>query len=157
MTVADPTDPSNHARPPGTTDDTVEAVGKLGEAYEYLIRARGHLYSFHQLLGRVDILVGDAAEMLVGAGHDELARMLDQEIVGRNVLDGRWTFQVVEEFDRTYFEAVTAAERRVRDELVAGRRHVFESELKDSRISPGRPAHERRPPETLDPEIETEM
>ena len=30
-------------------DRTVEAVGKLTEALETVERARGHLYSFHQL------------------------------------------------------------------------------------------------------------
>ncbi|MCW2691457.1 MAG: hypothetical protein JWM67_61, partial [Mycobacterium sp.] len=41
-----------HARPDGVSDGTVEAVGKLSEALEYLVRARGHLYSLHQLVGR---------------------------------------------------------------------------------------------------------
>src|SRR5687767_5300797 len=98
-----------HARPEGTSDATVEAVGRLSEAYEYLIRARGHLYSFHQLLGRVDLLAGEAAEHLDEVGHAEQAALLRKDIVGRNVLDGRWTFQIVEEFDRTFWEPFTEA------------------------------------------------
>jgi hypothetical protein len=73
--------------------------------------------------------------------------MLEREVVGRNVLEGRWTFQVVEEFDETYWSPVVAAEQRVRDELLGGRRHVFESEMKERRRSPGRPGHEARPTE----------
>ena len=30
-----------------------DAVGKATEALEYVERARGHLYAFHQLIGRV--------------------------------------------------------------------------------------------------------
>lgn len=137
-----------HVRPDGVSDETVQAVGTLSEAYEYLVRVRGHLYSFHQLMGRVDKLMGEAADQLRAAGHQTVADRLDDELVGRNALDGRWTFQIVEEFDDLYFTPATELERWVRDELVAGRRHLFESELKDARITPGRPGHERRPGES---------
>ena len=143
----------SHARPDGTSDATVEAVGRLSEAYEYLIRARGHLYSFHQLLGRVDLLAGEAAEHLDELGHAEQAALLRKDIVGRNVLDGRWTFQIVEEFDRTFWDPFTEAEQAVRDQLMAGRRHVYESEMKDQRRTDGRSGHERRPPRGHDPDI----
>ena len=119
-----------HERPAGASDDTVKAVGTLSEALEFLERARGELYSFHQHMGRVDILVNDAADQLERAGHHEHARLLREDIVGRNVLEGRWTFQVVEEFGRTYDEPFRAAEARVRGDLMAGRRHVYEAELK---------------------------
>jgi hypothetical protein len=36
-------------------------------------------------------------------------------------------------------------EREVRDELQQGRRHVYESEMKERRRTRGRPGHERRP------------
>ena len=132
-------------RPPGVDDATVAAVGKLSEAYEYLIRARGHLYSWHQLMGRTDLLLGDAVDQLRTAGHGELADEIEREHVGRNVIDGRWSFQVVEEFDDDYFGPISALEQEVQDRLVAGVRHVFESEMKDDRRTPGRPGHERRP------------
>lgn len=142
-----------HQRPAGTSDETVAAVGKVSEALEYLERARGRLYDFHQLMGRTDLLFGEAADALQDAGHDELAAQLREQVVGRNVLDGRWTFQIVEEFDAGYWEPVRAAERRVRDELMAGRRHVYESEMKDDRRTEGRPHHERRPPAAHDPDV----
>jgi hypothetical protein len=72
-------------------------------------------------------------------------QLLDREVVGRNVLDGRWTFQIVEEFDDCYYEPVRAAERKIREQLMAGRRHVFEAEMKERRRSAGRPGHEARP------------
>ena len=139
-----PPDPE-HQRPDGVDDDTVAAVGKVSEALEWIERARGRLYDFHQMMGRADFLFGDAAAALDEAGHAELAERLRRDIVGRNVLDGRWTFQVVEEFEDCYYQPVRDADRAVRDELVAGRRHVFEAELKEQRRTPGRPRHESRP------------
>ena len=135
-----------HRRPPGVGDATVAAVGKVSEALEWLERARGRLYDFHQMLGHLDMQMGEAAEMLRAAGYSGLAELLDREVVGRNVLDGRWTFQVIEEFEDAYYDPIRAVERRIRDELMDGRRHVFESEMKEARRSRGVPGHESRPP-----------
>ena len=142
-----------HRRPEGVSDATVEAAGKVSEALEWIERARGRLYDFHQMMGRADFLLGDGADLLADAGHDDLAAFLRAEIVGRNVLDGRWTFQIIEEFDELYWEAVRGAEKRVRDELLDGKRHVYESELKDDRRTDERPGHERRPPDAHDPSV----
>ncbi|PPK70988.1 hypothetical protein V5P93_002847 [Actinokineospora auranticolor] len=136
---------SEHHRPDGTDDATVAAVGKLTEALETVERARGHLYSFHQLTGSADFDLGDAAELLEKAGHHRAADRVRAELVGRNVLEGRWTFQVVEEYDDGYYGVVKAAERDIRNELVAGRRHVYEAELKEARRTHGRPGHEATP------------
>ena len=134
-------------RPEGVTDETVEATGKLSEALEWIERARGRLYDFHQMSGHADLLLGDAADALESAGHPAVAGRLRDELIGRNVIEGRWTFQIVEEYDTTYWEPVRAFERAVREELVAGRRHVYESEMKEDRRSVGRRHHEQRPPE----------
>lgn len=142
-----------HRRPEGTSDDTVAAVGKATEALEWVERARGSLYDFHQKMGHADALFGEAADELADAGHDELAEELRTRIVGRNAIDGRWSFQIVEEFDDLYWSAVRDAERRVRDELVGGRRHVFESEMKDDRRTDGRVHHDRRPAGAHDPAV----
>jgi hypothetical protein len=144
-----------HRRPEGSSDETVEAVGKVSEALEWVERARGRLYDFHQMMGHADLQLGEAADALEEAGHPEQARLLRDELVGRNVIDGRWTFQIVEEFDDLYWEAVRAAERQVRDDLMDGKRHVFESEMKDDRRSNGRPGHERRPKDAHDPSVTT--
>lgn len=145
--VRDPDRPDDaHLRPEGVDDATVAAVGKLSEAFEWIERARGRLYDFHQLMGHADFLVEEAADELDEAGHGTLAEALRRDAVGRNVIPGRWTFQLVEEFDDTYHAPLAALERRVRDELMAGRRHVFESELKEQRRTRGRPGHEARPP-----------
>jgi hypothetical protein len=146
--VAESTDP-HHERPSGATDETVEAVGKVSEALEKIERARGRLYDFHQLIGGADFLLGDAADELEACGHPELANLLRNDIIGRNVLQGRWTFQIVEEFDDLYYSAVQKAEERVRNDLMDGRRHVYESELKEKRRSRGVEGHEFRPDEPL--------
>lgn len=125
-----------YERPPGVSDATVAAVGKLSESLEYLERARGRLYDFHQLMGRVDRLVQDAADALEDAGHPDHAQLLREQVVGRNVLEGRWTFQIVEEFGELYDTPFRQVEEKVRNDLMAGRRHVYEAEMKARERSP---------------------
>ncbi|TDL07392.1 hypothetical protein EUA04_15820 [Mycolicibacterium obuense] len=127
------------------SDATVEAVGKVTEALEWVERARGHLYSFHQLMGHADLLLGEACDALREAGHDDVADRIETELVGRNVIQGRWTFQVVEEFDDSYWSVVRDHEKSVRDELVGGQRHLHEARMKEDRRTHGRKGHEARP------------
>lgn len=123
----------------------IEALGKLSEALESVERARGYLYSLHQLIGKADFELDDAVRLLRAAGHDDLATEIERELIGRNVLAGRWTYQIVEEFDDGYYRVFTEHERRVRDRLAAGRRHVYEALLKEQRRTPGEPGHEAAP------------
>ena len=134
-----------HTRPAGTSDATVAALGKLSEALEVVEDARGRLYGFHRLTGRADLALGEAVDMLREAGHTELADRIDTDLVGRNVLAGRWTFQVVEEFEDGYYAAFKEHERAAREELMGGRRHVFEAEMKQDRRTHGRPGHAATP------------
>ncbi len=134
-----------HQRPAGSTDATVAAVGKLSEALETVERARGHLYEFHQLMGGADLTLGQAVDEMRGAGHEDHAAELQRELVGRNVLPGRWTFQVVEEFDDHYWSVFRTQEKAVRDGLLAGKRHLFEAEMKEDRRSDGQPGHDATP------------
>jgi hypothetical protein len=140
--------PSGRRRPPDVSDETIEALGKASEAVEYVERARGHLYSLHQLIGRADLLFEEAAEKFAAAGLRDESTVLLDEIVGRNVLDGRWTFQIVEEFDDCYYQPVSDSLRQLERRHVGGARHVFEEEMKERRRSAGRSGHERRPPDT---------
>ena len=145
--VSEPVDPADglDRRPVGSSDETVEAVGSVSEALEYVERARGHLYSFHQLIGHADLLLGEACDKLRAAGHEALADRMECDLVGRNVLYGRWTFQVVEEFDDVYWSVFREHERSAREELQQGARHVFEAEMKEKRRTKGRPGHEAHP------------
>lgn len=134
-----------HLRPDGTSDETIAAVGKLSEGLEQIERARGSLYDFHQNIGGADIKISEAADMLEQAGFAEQAALLRRDIVGRNLLPGRWSFQIVEAFDDTYYDEVKAVEKKIRDELVAGKRHIYESEMKERNRTHGEPGHEARP------------
>ena len=134
-----------HTRPAGVDDQTVEALGKISEALEAVEVARGALYTFHRLSGTADLTLGEGVEGLREAGHTELADRIEEQLVGRNVLQGRWTFQIVEEYDDGYYADFKRLERAARDELVDGRRHLFEAEMKEDRRTHGRPGHEPRP------------
>ena len=140
----------DHARPSGPSDATVAALGKLSEALEVVEEARGHLYAFHRRCGTADLTLGEAVEGLREAGHGELADEIEHDLVGRNVLAGRWSFQIVEEYDDGYYERFRAHERRAREALLAGRRHVFEAEMKADRRTDGLPGHEATPAEARD-------
>jgi hypothetical protein len=146
MTDADRPSPE-HRRPDGVDDATVEALGKLSEALEVVEEARGHLYAFHRRCGTADLTLGEAAEQLREAGHGDLADRVERDLVGRNILAGRWSFQVVEEYDDGYYREFRDLERAARDELVGGRRHLFEAEMKEDRRTHGAPDHEAVPDE----------
>jgi len=137
-----------HQRPEGVSDATVEALGKLSEALEAVEVARGHLYAFHRRSGTADLTLGEAVDLLRKAGHTDLADRIDSELVGRNVLQGRWTFQIVEEYDDTYWTEFRSLEREAREELVEGRRHLFEAEMKERERTAGDPHHTAVPDDT---------
>ena len=125
-------------------DATVEAVGKLSEAFEVIEDARGSLYRFHRLTGTADLTLGEAVDLLRKAGHDELAERVDRELLGRNVLPGMWTFQVVERYDDTYYSTFQDFVREARG-LTGGQRHTFEARMKEDRRTDGEPGHEPKP------------
>jgi hypothetical protein len=130
---------------PDLDDDTVAGLGKLSEALETLDQARGFLYAFHQLTGKADLLLQDAVDALRDAGHTSLADDLDRDLVGRNVVADRWTFQIVEDFDANYWTAFRDFDARARNELADGDRHVFEARMKQRERTRGHPAHEAGP------------
>lgn len=134
-----------HTRSHSVSDATVKALGKLSEALEVVEHARGLLYGFHRLTGKADLLLGEAVDMLQDLGHDDLASDIRQQIVGRNVIHGRWTFQLVEEYDDGYYADFKAAEQRARNTLAEGKRHLFEAEMKEERRTHGKPHHEALP------------
>lgn len=136
-----------HQVPPGVDDATVDAVGRLTAALEVVEHARGMLYAFHRLTGRADNDLADALDALAAAGHGDLADEIRTDLHGRNVLQGRWTFQVIEDYDDGYWSTFRHWEQEARDRLLAGRRHVYEAQLKEHNRTHGRPGHEARPPD----------
>ncbi|WP_394436512.1 hypothetical protein [Streptomyces sp. SGAir0957] len=134
-----------HRRPEGVSDATVEALGSVSKALETVEQARGHLYAFHQLTGTADLELGRAVGLLRAAGHEKWAERIDRELVGRNVLEGRWTFQVVEEYDAGFYAPYKDMERELRDDLTPGRTHLYEAEMKEARRTKGHADHTAHP------------
>jgi hypothetical protein len=130
---------------PDLDDTTVEGLGKLSEALETIEQARGQLYGFHQHSGKADLLLQDAVELFRKAGHTQLADDLDCDLVGRNVIADRWTFQIVEDYDATYWSVFRAFDERARNELSDGDRHVYEARMKQRERTQGHPHHEAGP------------
>lgn len=141
---------AQHQIPEGVSEATVEALGSLSAAVEVIEHARGLLYGFHRLTGTADLNLGEAVEQLRKAGHTELAERIDTELVGRNVIAGRWTFQIVEDYDDGYYALAKELERTARDELVQGRRHLFEAGMKEDRRSQDQRHHEATPSDLPD-------
>jgi hypothetical protein len=119
--------------------------GKLSEALETVEQARGLLYGFHQLTGKADLLLQDAVDLLRKAGHTDLADDLDRDLVGRNVIADRWTFQIVDDYDANYWAAFRDLDARARAELADGDRHVHEARMKQRERTAGHPRHEAGP------------
>ena len=125
-----PDRPAARERAPGSDDATVDAVGKVSAALEIVEQARGLLYGFHRESGRADLALQEAVTALAEAGHPGLAGEIRQVLVGRDVVPGMWTFQIVEAYDTEYWSVFRAVEQRVREQLAGGIRHVFEAEMK---------------------------
>jgi hypothetical protein len=130
---------------PDLDDATVEGLGKLSEALETVDQARGFLYAFHQLTGKADRLLQEAVDTLRSAGATALAEDVERDLVGRNVIADRWTFQIVEDFDTGYWQSFRDLDQRARDELSGGDRHVLEARMKQRERTAGHPAHEAGP------------
>jgi hypothetical protein len=58
------------------------------------------------------------------------------QLIGIDVLEGRWTYQVVEEFDDGFYAAWKAWQHRVLAVTVDGERHAAEARMKAERQSP---------------------
>ena len=123
-------------------DPVRDAVGKLRKALETTERARGRLYDFHQMTGTADFELGDAVRALREAGLDQQADLVERDLVGRNVIGDRWTFQIVEDYDDGYYASFRRIEAQVRRDAGDVPRHGYEQQLKDGRRTHGRPGHE---------------
>ncbi|EGX55707.1 hypothetical protein SZN_31564 [Streptomyces zinciresistens K42] len=140
-----PDDTLVRRRPAGVDDRTVEALGALSKALETTERARGRLYGFHQLTGSADLQLDEAVDLLERAGHHAWADRIRTEILGRNVIPGHWTFQIVEAYDATYHRPFRTLEADAVRELADGRPHLYEAELKEARRTRGHPDHTASP------------
>ncbi|GAB2458530.1 hypothetical protein [Jatrophihabitans fulvus] len=124
-----PQRPPVRTAPEDVSDDLVAAVGALSAALETAEVARGHLYAFHRMSGTVDREVQEAVRELRDAGRGDIADAVEEVVVGRDLIDDMWTFQMVEKYDAQYWSAL-------RDSAAAARHaaglddHVFEARMK---------------------------
>ncbi|MEU0374743.1 hypothetical protein ABZ070_31945 [Streptomyces sp. NPDC006283] len=130
-----------HRRPAGVTDLTVQALGALSKALETTERARGALYEFHQLTGTADFQLDDAVRFLRAAGHHGDADRVEREVLGRNVIPGHWTFQIIEEYNASYYRPFQKIEESIRNALADGKDHLYEAEMKETRRTKNHPDH----------------
>ena len=145
-----PDRPVVHPRPADSSDATVDAVGQISAAFEVVVNARGFLYGFHRMSGEADLALQDAVAALRSAGHAELADEIDQVLVGRDVVPGRWTFELVEAYDEHYFQVFRAVDALVRERLSDGRPHVYEAEMKQREQRSGSHSH-------IDTDVDTDV
>ena len=61
------------------------------------------------------------------------------------MVQGRWTFQIVEDYDDNYWSLFRELEKAARGELAAGVRHLYEARLKQSERTEDRPATPPQP------------
>jgi hypothetical protein len=125
-----PERPVAQHRPSGASDAEIAALGKMSEVLEVVEHARGLLYGFHRLCGTADQTVQQAVAMLRDAGHGEFADEIDATLVGRDVIDGRWSFQLVEAYDDGYWTVFREVAAQTRRRLGGATRHVSEAEMK---------------------------
>ena len=129
-TAHHPERPCEHPRPAGVSDATADALGRLSAALETVEEARGHLYAFHRLSGTADLDLQGAVQALRDAGHEREADVVTEVLVGRDVVPGMWTFQLLEAYDATYAEVFRTVERSVRTALGVAAPHLVEAEMK---------------------------
>lgn len=135
--AAHPERPVARQRPAGASDELVAALGKLSEALEVVEEARGLLYTFHRRSGHADLTLQEAVRALHEAGEHETAEQVADVLVGRDVVPGSWTFELVEQYDAQYWQPFRAVEAEVRQRLAGGTAHVYEAEMKHREQQPG--------------------
>ena len=135
--AAHPERPVAKQRPPGLSDELVAALGKLSEALEVVEEARGLLYTFHRRSGTADRTLQEAIQALHDAGEHQTAQQVADVLIGRDVIPGHWTFQIVEQYDAQYWQPFRAVEADVRQRFAGGAAHIYEAEMKHGEQQPG--------------------
>lgn len=87
-----------------------------------------------------------AVRLLREAGHAEWAAKVEAEILGRDVIPGHWTFQIIEACNDTCCRPFQELERSVVNALVQGRDHLYEAEMKEARRTVAHSDHTARRP-----------
>ena len=108
------------------TEAEQQALHELQLGVENLYRGYGSLLDFHHAIGRGMDHLHDAEEVLREAGHEKRADMLRDEALPTGVLEDKWTYEIVESFEREFLAEVSGFEQDVREELADGKEHITE-------------------------------
>ena len=113
--------------PPKLTETELEAVHEVELGLEWLQRAQGSLLEFHHATGHGMDHLYEAETLLEECGYDDLAAVIRTDLLPHGVVDeDRWSYDVVEDFQTALLTETRDLERRVRQEVTDGRRHVAE-------------------------------
>lgn len=115
----------------------MRAAHQVEVAAEWFERAFGALLDAHHAVGHGQLMLLQAADALRDAGHPVLAERARREVAPRDVVDGRWTYQLVDEFRAHMLGPVRTFDDEVRARLAGGVRHRFEARQKREIAGPG--------------------
>jgi len=93
---------------------------------EWLRRAHGNLVEVHHATGHAMDHLYEAEATLRDCGHTALADELRDELLPSGAVEDRWTYDLLEAFESGILADVTDYERRVREQLADGERHITE-------------------------------
>ena len=112
---------------PELTPEEQTAMHETEVGVEWMLRAQGHLLAFHHAIGHGMDHLDTAESEFRTTGHVALADRIRDDLLPRGVTaDDRWTYSVVEEFQRSFLADIVAFERDARDAVADGNRHVAE-------------------------------
>lgn len=112
-----------------------EALHEVELGVERLHRAHGHLVAFHHNIGRSMDHFAGAERLLRRGGHHALADALRDEHLPRGVVPadgtgdvaaGRWSYDILEAFQRSFLAYVLAFGDDAHEQVADGLRHSFE-------------------------------
>ncbi|PSP74891.1 hypothetical protein BRC81_17090 [Halobacteriales archaeon QS_1_68_20] len=110
----------------GLSEAEIEALHEVQVGCEWLERAQGHLLAFHHAVGHGMDHFAVAEDLLREGSHPGLADDVRDEVLPRGVDGDRWSYGVVESFERTMLAEVRDLEAVVHEKLADGHRHVHE-------------------------------
>jgi hypothetical protein len=103
-----------------------EALHKVELALEWLRRAHGTFVELHHTTGHALDHLADAESALREQGYEEFADEIRDDHLPRGVLEDRWTYDLLEEYEEDFLSPYEEFEDEVRDEIADGVRHVKE-------------------------------
>ncbi|UPV76219.1 hypothetical protein M0R89_08515 [Halorussus limi] len=95
---------------------------------EHVRRGYGRLLDCHHQVGRGMDRFDAAREKLREAGHDDLADELRDRHLPAGAVGDRWTYELVEAFERDFLSPIAEFEASARERLADGEKHVTERE-----------------------------